>query len=166
MTQPTLHTSEKQPQPRTTPRHIQPHKRRRNDPVNALSQWTRQRRRWRRTMTQTIASTQRTFYPTTRKRSIKLRPTRKQHHHKGCWQIKETAKPQRVPKARRNTHTEQKSKAEQSHRTCHRKGVLDITYLTIHVDAGVLAFTRCKNLSPRHLPPRPLSETSKTHYTT
>ena len=71
-------------QPRTTPRQIQPHKRRRNNPANALTQRTRQRRRRRRTTTQTIASTQQTTYPTTRKRSIKLRPTRKQHHHKGC----------------------------------------------------------------------------------
>ena len=31
------------------------------------------------------------------------------------------------------------SKAGQPHRTCHRKGVLDIEYLTIHVDAGAMA---------------------------
>ena len=46
------------------------------------------------------------------------------------------------------------------------RGVLDIAYLTIHVDAGALAFTRCKNLPPRHLPPRHFGETSKTHNTT
>jgi hypothetical protein len=44
--------------------------------------------------------------------------------------------------------------------------VLDIAYLTIHVDARALAFTRCKNLPPRHLPPRHFGETSKTHSTT
>ena len=53
--------------------------------------------------------------------------------------------------------------------TCALKGrkntegleVLDITYLTIHVDAGALAFTRCKNLPPRHLPPRHFGETNQ-----
>jgi hypothetical protein len=44
--------------------------------------------------------------------------------------------------------------------------LLDIAYLTIHVDAGALAFTRCKNLPPRHLPPRHFGETSNTHNTT
>jgi dihydroxyacid dehydratase/phosphogluconate dehydratase len=38
-------------------------------------------------------------------------------------------------------HITTKSEAEQSHQTCHRKGVLDIAFLTIHVDAGALAFT-------------------------
>jgi hypothetical protein len=33
------------------------------------------------------------------------------------------------------------SKAGQSHCTCHQKGVLDIAYLTIHMDAGAMAFT-------------------------
>jgi hypothetical protein len=41
------------------------------------------------------------------------------------------------------------SKAGQSHCTCHQKGVLDIEYLTIHVDAGAMAFTRHKYLPPR-----------------
>jgi hypothetical protein len=36
------------------------------------------------------------------------------------------------------------SKAGQPHRTCHRKGVLDIEYLTIHMDAGAMAFTRVR----------------------
>ena len=44
--------------------------------------------------------------------------------------------------------------------------MLDIAYLTIHVDARALAFTQCKNLPPRHLPPRHFGETSKTHNTT
>jgi hypothetical protein len=34
------------------------------------------------------------------------------------------------------------------------------------MDAGALAFTRCKNLLPRRLPPRHFGETSKTHNTT
>jgi hypothetical protein len=41
------------------------------------------------------------------------------------------------------------SKAGQSHRTCHQKGVLDIAYLTNHMDAGAMAFTRRKYLPPR-----------------
>ena len=44
--------------------------------------------------------------------------------------------------------------------------LLDIAYLTIHVDARALAFTRCKNLPPRHLLPRHFGETRKTHNTT
>ncbi len=41
------------------------------------------------------------------------------------------------------------SKAGQSHCTCHQKGVLDIAYLTIHVNAGAMAFTQRKYLPPR-----------------
>jgi hypothetical protein len=41
------------------------------------------------------------------------------------------------------------SKAGQSHRTCHQKGVLDVAYLTIHVDAEAMAFTQRKYLPPR-----------------
>ncbi len=66
-------------------------------------------------------------------------------------------------------HITTEREVEQSHRTCHKKGVLDIAYLTIHVDAGALAFTRCKSLPPRHLsclPPRHLARRAKTHNTT
>ena len=44
------------------------------------------------------------------------------------------------------------------------KRVCNIAYLIIHVDAGALAFTRCKNLPPRHLsrlPPRHFGKTSQ-----
>jgi hypothetical protein len=59
------------------------------------------------------------------------------------------------------------SKAGQSHCTCHQKGVLDITYLTIHVDAGVMVFTQHKNLSPRRTCCRDiLARQAKTHNTT
>ncbi len=44
--------------------------------------------------------------------------------------------------------------------------VLDIAYPTIHVDAGALAFTRRKNLPPRHLPPRHFGKTSQNTHTT
>jgi hypothetical protein len=40
--------------------------------------------------------------------------------------------------------------------------LLDIAYLTIHVDAGAaLAFTQHKNLPPRHLPLRHFGEMSQ-----
>jgi hypothetical protein len=59
------------------------------------------------------------------------------------------------------------SKAGQSHCTCHQKGVLDITYLTIHVDAGAMAFTRHKNLlSRRTCHGNILARRTKTHNTT
>ena len=43
----------------------------------------------------------------------------------------------------------------------HHSLLLDIAYLTTHVDAGALAFTQCENLPPRHLPPRHFGETSQ-----
>jgi hypothetical protein len=59
------------------------------------------------------------------------------------------------------------SKVGQSHCTCHRKGVLDITYLTIHVDAGAMAFTQHKNFLPRQTCHRDiLARQAKTHNTT
>jgi hypothetical protein len=39
--------------------------------------------------------------------------------------------------------------------------LIDIAYLTIHVDAGALAFTKSENLPPRHLLPRHFDETSQ-----
>ncbi len=63
------------------------------------------------------------------------------------------------------------SKAGQSHCTCHQMGVLDIAYLTIHLDDGLLAFTGKKfTAKTRHthvstccwdLPPRHFGERSQ-----
>jgi hypothetical protein len=54
--------------------------------------------------------------------------SRRLPNHKGC-----------------QCHIITKSEAEQSHRICNQKGVLDIAYLTIHVDAGAMAFTQRTN---------------------
>jgi len=100
--------------------------------------WTQTQKWWMTDETTTIKLSQ---HDNTRSSSQSWRL----HHCKGCWQIMETAKPQRVLMP----HNYGKRRTEQSRRTCHRKGVLDIAYLTIHMDAGVLAFKRHKNLPPR-----------------
>jgi hypothetical protein len=78
-----------------------------------------------------------------------LQNARDQYFGEGSNNTKGAGKLGSLPNHKGCQWSTMESKAGQPHHTCHRKGVLDITYLTIHVDAGAMAFTRRKYLPPR-----------------
>ena len=90
---------------------------------------------------------------------------RDQYFGEGSNNTKGAGKLGGLPNHKGCQYSTRESKAGQPHRTCHRKGVLDIEYLTIHVDAGAMALyefvcmdsyvSTCR----RDLPPRLAAET-------
>jgi ribosomal protein L25 (general stress protein Ctc) len=68
-----------------------------------------------------------------------LQNARDQYFGEGSNNTKGAGKLGSLPNHKGCQCSTKESKAGQPHRTCHRKGVLDIRYLTIHVDAGAMA---------------------------